>query len=241
MCECPLCGREMTAIETYPGRGELYCGNCDLVIGGNEAKTPEELQAITNNSKKRKKPMGVVTCEADDTDLIPFVRADNDDLNVGYIHVMECSVCGGTYEHVNGSYEFCPRCGAKVLDKMTPTEEICARLDELGVEYDTYDLPNGEHGLSWIDGNNIEWEVVQQGENFRIHALQLVTPEQTIALAVGAGTCHDLAETPANRDKTEFKCSECGYEYSAVAGFDWVYGDEPDFNFCPNCGRRIVG
>lgn len=99
----------MTAIETYPGRGELYCGNCDLVIGGNEAKTPEELQALTN--------VGVGTCEADDTDLIPFVLADSDDIGVGYIHVMECSVCGGTYEHVNGSYEFCPRCGRKVLDK----------------------------------------------------------------------------------------------------------------------------
>ena len=68
---------------------------------------------------------------------------------------------------------------------MTPIEELKKGLDELGVEYDTYDLPNGEHGLSWIDSNNIEWEVVQQGENFRIHALQLVTPEQAIAATVG--------------------------------------------------------
>ena len=68
---------------------------------------------------------------------------------------------------------------------MTPIEELKKGLDELGVEYDTYDLPNGEHGLSWIDGNDIEWEVVQQGENFRIHALQLVTPEQAIAATVG--------------------------------------------------------
>lgn len=68
---------------------------------------------------------------------------------------------------------------------MTPIDELCAKLGELGVEYDTYDLPNGEHGLSWIDGNDIEWEVVQQGENFRIHALQLVTPEQAIAATVG--------------------------------------------------------
>lgn len=30
------------------------------------------------------------------------------------IRVMECSACGGTYEHVNGSYEFCPRCGRRV-------------------------------------------------------------------------------------------------------------------------------
>lgn len=32
------------------------------------------------------------------------------------IHVMECSKCGRTYEHVNGNYEFCPRCGRKVVD-----------------------------------------------------------------------------------------------------------------------------
>lgn len=33
------------------------------------------------------------------------------------IHVMECSECGGTYEHVNGGYEYCPRCGKKVVDE----------------------------------------------------------------------------------------------------------------------------
>lgn len=31
------------------------------------------------------------------------------------IHVMECSKCGRTYEHVNGNYEFCPRCGRKLV------------------------------------------------------------------------------------------------------------------------------
>lgn len=50
---CPLCGRDMTAIETHPGRGELYCGHCDLTIGGNEAKTPEELTELMDNSKHR--------------------------------------------------------------------------------------------------------------------------------------------------------------------------------------------
>ena len=57
----------MTAIETYPGRGELYCGNCDLVIGGNEAKTPAELQAIT---KDRKRPITV-------GDLLEVMRCED--------------------------------------------------------------------------------------------------------------------------------------------------------------------
>ena len=32
------------------------------------------------------------------------------------VHVMECSECGHTYEHVNGDYEFCPHCGRRVVE-----------------------------------------------------------------------------------------------------------------------------
>ena len=32
------------------------------------------------------------------------------------VHVMECSECGHTYEHVNGDYEFCPRCGRRIVE-----------------------------------------------------------------------------------------------------------------------------
>lgn len=61
--------------------------------------------------------LGSGTCEVEETDLMPFVRADSDGSDVDYIHVMECSACGGTYEYVNGSYEFCPRCGREVVDE----------------------------------------------------------------------------------------------------------------------------
>lgn len=60
----------------------------------------------------------VPTCNADETDTLECVR---DDMG-GYckkltVHVMECTECGHTYEHVNGDYEFCPRCGRKRADK----------------------------------------------------------------------------------------------------------------------------
>ena len=32
------------------------------------------------------------------------------------VHMMECSECGHTYEHVNGDYEFCPHCGRRVVE-----------------------------------------------------------------------------------------------------------------------------
>lgn len=31
------------------------------------------------------------------------------------VHVLECSACGRTCEHINGSYEYCPHCGRKAV------------------------------------------------------------------------------------------------------------------------------
>lgn len=55
------------------------------------------------------------TCTADETDTMECVCD-----GIGRygkrvtIHVMECSECGGTYEHVNGDYEYCPHCGRRL-------------------------------------------------------------------------------------------------------------------------------
>ena len=81
----------MTALETHAGRGELYCGNCDLTIGGNEAKTPDELMRI----------LGRGECE-----------------NACRGHGFTCSICGYGERFVrNDSIElpnFCPNCGKAV-------------------------------------------------------------------------------------------------------------------------------
>jgi len=64
--------------------------------------------------------LGSGTCDADETDVIKCWVKCEDEPNterMELIHVMECSACGGTYEHVSGSYEFCPRCGKKVVDE----------------------------------------------------------------------------------------------------------------------------
>ena len=53
------------------------------------------------------------TCHADETERIYISWQDGRRVT---IHVMECSECGRTYEHVNGDYEYCPRCGRKVVD-----------------------------------------------------------------------------------------------------------------------------
>lgn len=38
------------------------------------------------------------------------------------IHVLECSACGETCEHVNGAYPRCPHCGAHAKDAGTTRE-----------------------------------------------------------------------------------------------------------------------
>lgn len=83
--------------------------------------TPEQVIAATlgscNCSNNCTNSERTGTCQADETDTWECVR---DDLG-GYgktmtVHVMECTECGHTYEHVNGDYEYCPRCGRKRED-----------------------------------------------------------------------------------------------------------------------------
>jgi len=81
--------------------------------------TPEQAIAATlgDADATRERHGGAGTCKADETDVIKCwvkCKYEPSTEHVELIHVMECSACGGTYEHVNGSYEFCPRCGRRI-------------------------------------------------------------------------------------------------------------------------------
>ena len=62
------------------------------------------------------------TCHADETDTVFCIykgRGNRGNIVFGRefaIHVMECSECGRTYEHVNGDYEYCPHCGRRIME-----------------------------------------------------------------------------------------------------------------------------
>lgn len=102
---CPLCGRDMTAIETHPGRGELYCGHCDLTIGGNEAKTPDELMALLEQR----------TCHLEEYEQEREIPYDLPDCDGGwYTEVThDCDECG--YENIDPNVRFCGGCGRRVV------------------------------------------------------------------------------------------------------------------------------
>ena len=54
------------------------------------------------------------TCHTDETETIECGTIDGRRYD---IHVMECSACGRTYEHVCGNYEYCPHCGRRINEE----------------------------------------------------------------------------------------------------------------------------
>lgn len=99
---CPFCGGSPTAIETHPGRGELYCGNCDVVLGGDNAMTPDELTEAWNTRAER-------TCELDGTISWEWQAAST----TFYTHSLSCGHDVTTTEQEPPNY--CEECGAKVV------------------------------------------------------------------------------------------------------------------------------
>ncbi len=121
------------------------------------------------------------------------------------------------------------------VGRSTATDELRRLLDERGVEWD-YGI--GGAYTTEFSANGVMLNFRDWGDG--VICSTILTPEQAIAATLGTGTCHDIAETPRYTDKTRFECSACGYEYSAVGGFGCDYGDSPDFDYCPNCGRKVV-
>lgn len=102
---------------------------------------------------------------------------------------------------------------------MTATDELRRMLTDAGVEWKApasydgstkYDTIVDDHWFHEYDGR------------ITVHGL---TPEQAIAATVGRGTCHKVLDF----DGAAWICSECGEH---IGPRRW--------NFCPNCGRKVV-
>ena len=125
---------------------------------------------------------------------------------------------------------------------MTATEELRRMLDERGVEwrrtphYSSESIDNetvfrGE-GIEWYAHDHLNGRLGLRTARYE------VTPEQAIEATLGRGTCRNISPKLGN---DEFTCDECLARVYGSGGrwFDanWEYHK---FNYCPNCGRKVV-
>jgi len=134
---------------------------------------------------------------------------------------------------------------------MESSTKILRRLlDERGVEY----VVDEEYGKKYPPEKRVTWSCDLAGEDMTVTARdycisidddgsadyfldldfhEVFTPEQAIAATLGTGTCELVNAAEDLGDGTSScMCDKCGY----TALDDWW----DVFNYCPNCGRRIV-
>ena len=114
---------------------------------------------------------------------------------------------------------------------MTATERLRALLDERGVRWSAV-TPRKTKWYSPVVNGPVavgEWNDKLVLDTGYVD----VTPEQAIAATLGPGACHiDLVGYNEREDR--FQCSSCDWSM-------WFkHGTWPRFNYCPNCGRKVV-
>lgn len=123
-----------------------------------------------------------------------------------------------------------------MADGMTPTDELRARLDELGVEWWDIETNDKSQTLTECIIDDVRCKYRKVGRGFIVSTCTegSVTPEQAIAATVGAGTCKLLIEKRPHHGPWIYHFG-CGYDF-------WLPTDcpMPVLKHCPNCGKRIA-
>ena len=122
------------------------------------------------------------------------------------------------------------------------TERLRALLDERDEYYQT------SGNKTWwgrpIDRqtgkpiNVFHYQAQPMGEDRLFVELQLATPEQAVAATLGPGTCEVVSST-LHEYEGGYAGSEWEHELSCGDTVWWGNGDTPEW--CPWCGRKVVG
>lgn len=125
---------------------------------------------------------------------------------------------------------------------MTATDELRCLLDERGVPWKDY----GYENHTWWGEWHAENRPSVNGLFLKVEGV--VTPEQAIAATLGRGECRNASKVMDEHGQARFACSECGAWIDSRMLWNPEYrnGESPwvsgcKLNYCPNCGRRIVG
>ncbi len=115
------------------------------------------------------------------------------------------------------------------------TKILRRMLDERGVEWwNQTDTEPQTATMAMLGDQLIEYhENVNGTMGYHVWNMRDLTPEQAIAATLGSGTCELVNAAEDLGDGTSScMCFECGY----TALDDWW----DEFNYCPNCGRKVV-
>lgn len=112
---------------------------------------------------------------------------------------------------------------------MSATNELRRMLDTLGIEY----YPKAADETVFSTGT----EHVHVQDDLIDGCLELfirpVTPQQAVDATFVRGTCRMVPTRDKPRSKVPtLTCSECGW-WTDEIGKTW--------NYCPSCGRRVIG
>lgn len=115
---------------------------------------------------------------------------------------------------------------------MTVTDELRRMLDERGVEWD-YGITGATTTRFSVNGIDLTFTPMRDG----LVCSTILTPEQAIEATLGRGECHitvedNLAETEGMGD-VWLECSACHWQMP-------LEPTTPLFNYCPNCGAKVV-
>lgn len=121
-------------------------------------------------------------------------------------------------------------------ETMTATERLRALLNERGVEH----LDMG--GMTeFTNGGGRICRTYTRPEPLTVDVAMLaVLPEQAVEATLGRGECHPIISDNLNESEGTgdawADCSACGHLLFVLTD---PTSEQP--NYCPNCGRRIVG
>lgn len=123
---------------------------------------------------------------------------------------------------------------------MIATEELRHMLDERGVEYETNDTQVSDTEWYYVtklrDGYHDRWTYEEPPDCDLLVSYQYdLGAEDAIDATLGQGTCHNaMPLLPSGMPYPDsWMCSECG---GRMDGIILEIG-----NYCPNCGRKVVG
>ena len=107
-------------------------------------------------------------------------------------------------------------------------------LDEHGAEWD---CAEDENGMLFFqqDMDGLVWSITLHRNGSIECGGRNLTPEQAVEVTLGRGECYSTTQD----DAWCFACSACGKSFPRSELH--LAHNHGEINYCPNCGRRVMG